>query len=234
MYVCSHNLHTYILPAPAPAPAPNIIPSMAMSDTSSTPPDWAQLYHRNISVITDQTSPNMFGSTALADSTIVTSTASFSSQTISPKTTGSISNIEGRVGKSPRRRSRASRKAPTTLLNTDTTNFRAMVQQFTGIPSAPYSSSAIQTNGPPFINFGLGINDTINFTNHAHQPHYFNNHPRAQQQQQQQQHQHQQGTMFMLDNMTSSNNNEGGFFLDGLPGQTTAPPRPASSNGFLF
>ncbi|XP_039146060.1 VQ motif-containing protein 22-like [Dioscorea cayenensis subsp. rotundata] len=217
---------------------------MAMSDTSSTPPDWAQLYHRNMSVITDQTSPNMFGSgsTGLADSTIVTSTASFSSQTISQKTTGGpISNIEGRVGKSPRRRSRASRKAPTTLLNTDTTNFRAMVQQFTGIPSAPYSSSAIQTNGPPFINFGLGINDTINFTNHAHQPHYFNNnnnnnnnnnhhHIRPQQQQQQ----HQQGTMFMLDNMTSSNNNEGGFFLDVLPGQTTAPPRPASSNGFLF
>ncbi|KAI3814291.1 hypothetical protein L1987_19042 [Smallanthus sonchifolius] len=31
-----------------------------------------------------------------------------------------------------RRRSRASRKTPTTLLNTDTTNFRAMVQRFTG------------------------------------------------------------------------------------------------------
>ncbi|PWA60778.1 VQ-like protein [Artemisia annua] len=31
-----------------------------------------------------------------------------------------------------RRRSRASRKTPTTLLSTDTTNFRAMVQRFTG------------------------------------------------------------------------------------------------------
>ncbi|KAJ0494525.1 putative VQ motif-containing protein [Helianthus annuus] len=31
-----------------------------------------------------------------------------------------------------RKRSRASRKTPTTLLNTDTTNFRAMVQRFTG------------------------------------------------------------------------------------------------------
>ncbi|KAL1567586.1 VQ motif-containing protein 22-like [Salvia divinorum] len=35
-----------------------------------------------------------------------------------------------------RRRSRASRRTPTTLLNTDTTNFRAMVQQFTGSPAA--------------------------------------------------------------------------------------------------
>ncbi|XP_020234334.1 VQ motif-containing protein 22 [Cajanus cajan] len=44
---------------------------------------------------------------------------------------------EGRVSKPMRRRSRASRRTPTTLLNTDTTNFRAMVQQFTGAPSAP-------------------------------------------------------------------------------------------------
>ncbi|WOL15871.1 hypothetical protein Cni_G24652 [Canna indica] len=44
--------------------------------------------------------------------------------------------LEGRVSKSARRRSRASRRAPTTMLNTDAANFRAMVQQFTGVPSA--------------------------------------------------------------------------------------------------
>ncbi|WVY91072.1 hypothetical protein V8G54_036586 [Vigna mungo] len=44
---------------------------------------------------------------------------------------------EGGVSKPVRRRYRASRRTPTTLLNTDTTNFRAMVQQFTGAPSAP-------------------------------------------------------------------------------------------------
>ncbi|KAG0530007.1 LOW QUALITY PROTEIN: hypothetical protein BDA96_05G147100 [Sorghum bicolor] len=37
-----------------------------------------------------------------------------------------------------RREARASRHTPITLLNTDTSNIRAMVQQFTGIPLGPY------------------------------------------------------------------------------------------------
>ncbi|XP_040383617.1 endochitinase A-like [Oryza brachyantha] len=37
-----------------------------------------------------------------------------------------------------RKRTRASRRAPTTVLTTDTSNFRAMVQEFTGIPSPPF------------------------------------------------------------------------------------------------
>uniref|UniRef100_A0ACD5V701 Uncharacterized protein n=1 Tax=Avena sativa TaxID=4498 RepID=A0ACD5V701_AVESA len=56
----------------------------------------------------------------------------------------------GRVGKPARRRSRASRRAPVTMLNTDTSNFRAMVQQFTGIPSGPYGPAG----GGPVISFG--------------------------------------------------------------------------------
>ncbi|CAM0946588.1 unnamed protein product [Alopecurus aequalis] len=59
----------------------------------------------------------------------------------------------GRVGKPARRRSRASRRAPVTLLNTDTSNFRAMVQQFTGIPSGPYGPAGA---GGPVISFGAG------------------------------------------------------------------------------
>ncbi|KAM0874775.1 hypothetical protein ACQ4PT_037226 [Festuca glaucescens] len=59
----------------------------------------------------------------------------------------------GRVGKPARRRSRASRRAPVTLLNTDTSNFRAMVQQFTGIPSGPYGPGG---GGGPVISFGAG------------------------------------------------------------------------------
>ncbi|KAM0895843.1 hypothetical protein ACQ4PT_023591 [Festuca glaucescens] len=59
----------------------------------------------------------------------------------------------GRVGKPARRRSRASRRAPVTLLNTDTSNFRAMVQQFTGIPSGPYGPGSA---GGPVISFGAG------------------------------------------------------------------------------
>ncbi|PAN14921.1 hypothetical protein PAHAL_2G452800 [Panicum hallii] len=39
--------------------------------------------------------------------------------------------------KPPRKRPRATRRPPTTVLTTDTTNFRAMVQEFTGIPAPP-------------------------------------------------------------------------------------------------
>nr|XP_043618099.1 probable WRKY transcription factor protein 1 [Erigeron canadensis] len=46
--------------------------------------------------------------------------------------------------KNPKKRTRASRRAPTTVLTTDTTNFRQMVQEFTGIPAAPF------TTGGPF------------------------------------------------------------------------------------
>lgn len=41
---------------------------------------------------------------------------------------------------STKKRTRASRRAPTTVLTTDTSNFRAMVQEFTGIPSPPFSA----------------------------------------------------------------------------------------------
>ncbi|KAL3622084.1 hypothetical protein CASFOL_034280 [Castilleja foliolosa] len=44
------------------------------------------------------------------------------------------------AARNPRKRSRASRRAPTTVLTTDTTNFRAMVQEFTGIPAPPFSN----------------------------------------------------------------------------------------------
>ncbi|KAL5206894.1 hypothetical protein ABZP36_035103 [Zizania latifolia] len=42
-----------------------------------------------------------------------------------------------------RKRTRASRRAPTTVLNTDTSNFRAMVQEFTGIPSPPFVAGGV-------------------------------------------------------------------------------------------
>lgn len=44
--------------------------------------------------------------------------------------------------RNPKKRSRASRRAPTTVLTTDTTNFRAMVQEFTGIPAPPFTASS--------------------------------------------------------------------------------------------
>ncbi|KAK7379465.1 hypothetical protein VNO80_04926 [Phaseolus coccineus] len=50
-------------------------------------------------------------------------------------------NTNTNVVRNPKKRSRASRRAPTTVLTTDTTNFRAMVQEFTGIPAPPFTSS---------------------------------------------------------------------------------------------
>uniref|UniRef100_A0A0A9B7R7 VQ domain-containing protein n=1 Tax=Arundo donax TaxID=35708 RepID=A0A0A9B7R7_ARUDO len=44
-----------------------------------------------------------------------------------------------------RKRTRASRRAPTTVLTTDTSNFRAMVQEFTGIPSPPFASASARS-----------------------------------------------------------------------------------------
>ncbi|XP_061345937.1 uncharacterized protein LOC133291652 [Gastrolobium bilobum] len=46
------------------------------------------------------------------------------------------------VQRNTKKRARASRRAPTTVLTTDTTNFRSMVQEFTGIPSPPFSASS--------------------------------------------------------------------------------------------
>ncbi|CAK7347125.1 unnamed protein product [Dovyalis caffra] len=45
------------------------------------------------------------------------------------------------VARNPKKRTRASRRAPTTVLTTDTSNFRQMVQEFTGIPAPPFSGS---------------------------------------------------------------------------------------------
>ncbi|KAM3694228.1 hypothetical protein ACJW31_07G044200 [Castanea mollissima] len=58
------------------------------------------------------------------------------------------------VSKPIRRRSRASKKTPTTLLNANTNNFRALVQQFTGCPSASISFS--NQRGPVNLDFGKG------------------------------------------------------------------------------
>ncbi|KAE8649799.1 hypothetical protein Csa_012043 [Cucumis sativus] len=72
-------------------------------------------------------------SDVVSDSTVVTTAVSSAN---TPPASSSGLNPDGtRVAKPVRKRSRASRRTPTTLLNTDAANFRAMVQQFTGGPS---------------------------------------------------------------------------------------------------
>lgn len=61
---------------------------------------------------------------------------------------------KGCVSKPIRRRSRASKKTPTTLLNANISNFRALVQQFTGCHSSTRSLG--KQKGPINLNFQLG------------------------------------------------------------------------------
>ncbi|CAH8326775.1 unnamed protein product [Eruca vesicaria subsp. sativa] len=50
--------------------------------------------------------------------------------------------------RNPKKRSRVSRRAPTTVLTTDTSNFRAMVQEFTGNPSTPFTGLSSSSSFP--------------------------------------------------------------------------------------
>lgn len=132
---------------------------------SNNPIDWTQFYQQNPNNQVLSPSRTMSGpmfSDRVADATIVTTTITTSASVPNPmgssnpssSTAGHLSP-EGRVAKPVRRRSRASRRTPTTLLNTDTTNFRAMVQQFTGGPSAPFVSGT-QLLGATNFGFALG------------------------------------------------------------------------------
>ncbi|CAI9109418.1 OLC1v1009236C1 [Oldenlandia corymbosa var. corymbosa] len=79
---------------------------------------------------------------------------------------GAAEQRAAHVGRNPKKRSRASRRAPTTVLTTDTTNFRAMVQEFTGIPAPPFSSSSpfsrITSSATRFDLFGSSPNNNNN------------------------------------------------------------------------
>ncbi|KAH0679615.1 uncharacterized protein [Solanum tuberosum] len=57
-----------------------------------------------------------------------------------PAGAGAADQPIAQQARNTKKRSRASRKAPTTVLTTDTTNFRAMVQEFTGIPGPPFTA----------------------------------------------------------------------------------------------
>ncbi|KDP41366.1 hypothetical protein JCGZ_15773 [Jatropha curcas] len=62
--------------------------------------------------------------------------------------------------RNPKKRTRASRRAPTTVLTTDTSNFRAMVQEFTGIPAPPFSGSPYSRRLDLFGSVGSGLRST--------------------------------------------------------------------------
>ncbi|GMI77039.1 hypothetical protein HRI_001373200 [Hibiscus trionum] len=213
-----------------------------MSETMS---DWPQFYDQNLSnqgisnrlrvltsesVFADQVSDT---SAVVNTPTLTTGNAPVSS--LGSGLGGGHLSPEGRVGKPVRRRSRASRRTPTTLLNTDTTNFRAMVQQFTGGPTAPFAAGGSHPGGTSF-GFGFG----------TRQPHVNPSNSRMlpptgfqlqyQQQQNQLLHHHQnQPLMFSLNSNDSNPGTEEVFFqrLGGGDPRATVEGGGAVSQGLV-
>uniref|UniRef100_A0ACD5ZGG4 Uncharacterized protein n=1 Tax=Avena sativa TaxID=4498 RepID=A0ACD5ZGG4_AVESA len=127
--------------------------AMAMSDTGSSLADWSDdLYHYAPSpgLSLGAAMDGHGGAAVLASAANAATPTSPGSGDGSPTSAAAGTGILGpRAAGKPsaaRKRARASRRAPVTMLNTDAANFRAMVQQFTGIPAPPAG---------PVINFGV-------------------------------------------------------------------------------
>ncbi|XVF81657.1 hypothetical protein PTKIN_Ptkin15bG0172900 [Pterospermum kingtungense] len=222
----------------------------------STPPDWPPFY-QNLSNQDVSNRSLLFGdhhqgseaatsvvSTTTTSNNIISGSSSLGSVPAASSSGGGGGggghlSPEGRVGKPVRRRTRASRRTPTTLLNTDTTNFRAMVQQFTGSPTAPFPTSAHP--GGPNIGFSFGGRQAL--LNPAgslmvppaggfHLQYQHHHHQQQQQQQPQFQHQH-QPYMFPLNNNINNPSGAGDLFFQRLGGNPRPNMEAAGSEGFV-
>ncbi|KAK4254644.1 hypothetical protein QN277_009997 [Acacia crassicarpa] len=83
------------------------------------------------------------------------SDSSFSMRVLSSKTSKSSNNKAAGIAK---RRSRASKTTPVTKLRANASNFRVLVQQFTGCPTTPLSLGD-PFKGPITLNFQRGIRE---------------------------------------------------------------------------
>ncbi|KAJ9183341.1 hypothetical protein P3X46_007206 [Hevea brasiliensis] len=179
-----------------------------MSETIPSSSEWFP-FHEQTSI--HGQAETYSSSLGFSDATIVTTTtttpigASDHSLVLSPTcSTTATAPLTPKVcvSKTIRRRSRASKKTPTTLLNANTKNFRALVQQFTGCNSTTRSFG--RQMGPINLNFQLGsaqnhnIETTImspffgSYNNYPHQYHQYQMQQQEQQPLQQQHHDHQQ------------------------------------------
>ncbi|XXG74458.1 hypothetical protein AAC387_Pa07g3171 [Persea americana] len=197
---------------------------MVMADNSRIPSEWAQShYGRTIGRPVDplRTPPGERSSIG-GETSIRTSTAT--------TTTNMHVNARGGIGKPTKRRSRASRKGPITLFNTDTANFRAMVQQYTGAPAVAISSGS--QPGPPTVNFGFGGRGLDPYQGMMVPP--SQTHPTLQQLQQQLVLQRGGESLFSLGNNNRATSDMGisDGFLEGMSsyGQTSNEP----NNGLHF
>ncbi|KAK7303870.1 hypothetical protein RJT34_14787 [Clitoria ternatea] len=126
--------------------------SMTMTMTATTD-EWMQFYQQPLMDDHHALPPNREG---FSDATVMTTSPTpILSPTNSYTTSCGQLTPKGNVSKPIRRRSRASKRTPTTLLNANTTNFRALVQQFTGCPSTAMSTLATH-KGPITLNFQQG------------------------------------------------------------------------------
>jgi hypothetical protein len=211
---------------------------------SDNPPDWSQFYQQNLSNQVLTPIRPMFNDRGVADVNIITSTTMDTASISNPMGSGNPSSSghlspEGRVAKPIRRRSRASRRTPTTLLNTDTTNFRAMVQQFTGGPSAPFATGS-QINATNF-GYAVGVHRQGHHGNHPSPvmmpPGYHLQYQQQQQQQFQQQSQPPPSYMFSLRNSnmgtnTSTTTAPGDVFFQRLGNPRAATTMEVSDHGY--
>ncbi|CAA2935776.1 Hypothetical predicted protein [Olea europaea subsp. europaea] len=171
-----------------------------INETMSKSSDWIS-YHQ------PQTNSYATFNDTVSDATIVTTTTTPTSFDVTGTSIQSNLGPEGGISKPLRKRSRASRRTPTTLLNTDTSNFRALVQRFTGCPSAPMAGG------------GGGGGFHMQYPNQQQQNIYFsslNNNPAD--------------DFHQRVNSSTSNNVEDstGFVIDGF--STYLPPRSSSYN----
>ncbi|WOG98722.1 hypothetical protein DCAR_0418067 [Daucus carota subsp. sativus] len=194
-----------------------------MSQTMSSPGNNWDFYQHNAPA----KPVGLFSSNQVSDATTVTATH------IGSASGGGGLSPEGRVAKPVRKRSRASRRTPTTLLNTDTANFRAMVQQFTGGSLAPFASGASSTSSYPIAtNFSLGIGTGQQYGNPnagmIPRPGYNILQVQQQLHQQQQQQQHQ----FMFSKNDNPSDDDHHAYLRGL--ERSSIPHMESSGGVDF
>ncbi|XP_059440319.1 VQ motif-containing protein 22-like [Corylus avellana] len=130
---------------------------------------------------------------------------------------------KGSVSKAARRRSRASKRTPTTLLNANANNFRALVQQFTGCPSAAISFG--NQKGPVNLDFGRGREENqriisslmapfTNNNNYDDHHHFLQQSQSQQYHHQQQQHHHQ--SMYSSGNIMNINASSNVEIADGF------------------
>lgn len=113
----SHHLLPY-----DPATTTATAAAAAVANSRSFIPPPSSSFSLNTTQVHTNTTPSPSSSSAVAATTTNTPTA---------------------TPRGSRKRTRASRRAPTTVLTTDTSNFRAMVQEFTGIPSPPFAPSPL-------------------------------------------------------------------------------------------